>query len=54
MTDEFKDFRISLAGAQEKTAFLYHKKSVADQLPALQRLTFSNYPLAILSIVKLI
>lgn len=26
MTDESKDFRISLAGAQEKSAFLYHKK----------------------------
>ena len=26
MTDDFKDFRISIAGAQEKTALLYYKK----------------------------
>ncbi|MBA3535951.1 MAG: HipA N-terminal domain-containing protein [Tatlockia sp.] len=36
MTDINEEFRISIAGAQEKTAFLYHKKNwckVAVQLP---------------------
>lgn len=52
MTDNTAEFRISIAGAQEKSAFLYHKKSWRDHLETLPLAIFLSYLLDLLRINK--
>ncbi|MCD6039541.1 MAG: hipA [Gammaproteobacteria bacterium] len=44
MTDKAPNFRISIAGAQEKAAFLYHKKKWCRPLEIPLRVIFLNCP----------